>query len=259
EKASEDWNVVIQRTPRDPLSYNGRGSCYKALGNLDAALRDFDKAISLKPGYLKALKNRDAVKSSMAASVSVRQPPAPPLVPEQPAGTTSSLPAGAKPTVPSFPQVGLEPVLPAKVPSGVPVDNSSAGARTADSRTSTSPSAIGGEASLPSSVRANTPSGPLGVCGSVIHHLTGNMYYAFGQYKAAADQYQMAMNDNPADPYAYFRQGNAFTHLGYNQQAMADYEAALRLSPHGNFRPAYVARDRLRSAAARALHNSENR
>jgi tetratricopeptide (TPR) repeat protein len=236
EKAIEDWNIVIQRTPRDPLAYNGRGGCYKALGNLEPALRDFEKAIALKPGYTKAMKNRDAVKSSLAATVSMRQPSAPPGMPEQ-FGTASGARSASNPF--TAPLRGF-PAFPSLMHGGAPVNNSVPAGQ--------SSSSTGTEAAVPPAVHGNTPVGPLSLCGNVVHHLTGNMYFALGQYQAAADQYQMAMADNPGDPYAYLRRANAFARLGNSRLALSDYEDALRLSPH--FRLANMGRDRMRSAMA---------
>ena len=49
---------VIQKHPDDPQAYNMRGSVLADAGNADAALSDFNKAISLDPNYAQAYANR---------------------------------------------------------------------------------------------------------------------------------------------------------------------------------------------------------
>jgi tetratricopeptide (TPR) repeat protein len=49
----------MRRTPRNAMCYNNRGVHYSStLGNHEAALVDFNKAIEIYPGYLKAILNR---------------------------------------------------------------------------------------------------------------------------------------------------------------------------------------------------------
>lgn len=52
------WNDVISRDQTVPLAYNNRGLIYLNEGKNDIALRDFNKAIELKPDYAKAYNNR---------------------------------------------------------------------------------------------------------------------------------------------------------------------------------------------------------
>src|SRR5207244_3949021 len=53
------FTEAIARTPRNALCYNNRAVYYgNELHNPEAALKDFDKAIELYPGYLVAIVNR---------------------------------------------------------------------------------------------------------------------------------------------------------------------------------------------------------
>src|SRR4051812_19013820 len=45
---------VIANNPRDPESYNVRGSAYGRAGQYREALRDFDQAIALNPNFYQA-------------------------------------------------------------------------------------------------------------------------------------------------------------------------------------------------------------
>src|SRR5690349_9795636 len=50
--------AVIQRNPQDPEAYNVRGSAYGRSGKYQDALKDFNKAIELKPNFYQAYSNR---------------------------------------------------------------------------------------------------------------------------------------------------------------------------------------------------------
>ena len=50
--------TVIQSNPRNPESYNVRGSAYGKAGRYKEALKDFDTAIQLDPNYYQAYANR---------------------------------------------------------------------------------------------------------------------------------------------------------------------------------------------------------
>ena len=49
---------VISSNPRDPEAYNVRGSAYGRSGQYQAALKDFNTAIQLKPDFYQAYSNR---------------------------------------------------------------------------------------------------------------------------------------------------------------------------------------------------------
>ena len=51
--------------PQDHVSYNNRGISYKEKGELDRALKDFDKAIELNPDFAEAYNNRGNVYRNM--------------------------------------------------------------------------------------------------------------------------------------------------------------------------------------------------
>jgi hypothetical protein len=53
------WTYVIDKEPeRFPLAYNNRGMVFLKSGQLDKAISDFDRAITLDPQYAKAYYNR---------------------------------------------------------------------------------------------------------------------------------------------------------------------------------------------------------
>ncbi|MCL5022520.1 MAG: tetratricopeptide repeat protein, partial [Nitrospirae bacterium] len=47
------WNYVIDREPRTYFAYNNRGTTLYAMGQLDRAIEDYEKAIALYPAYPK--------------------------------------------------------------------------------------------------------------------------------------------------------------------------------------------------------------
>ncbi len=58
ELALRDYNKAIELKPEYAEHYNNRGNALDDLGDHAQAIRDFDKAIELKPGYAPAYNNR---------------------------------------------------------------------------------------------------------------------------------------------------------------------------------------------------------
>jgi len=54
QAALETSETLIKDYPNEPLLYNIRGACYKALGQLDAAVKSYNKALAIKPDYAEA-------------------------------------------------------------------------------------------------------------------------------------------------------------------------------------------------------------
>lgn len=61
QRAVELLSLAIADRPQDYRYFNDRGVAYKRLGNLEMALADYNKAVSLNPGYTQALNNRGLV------------------------------------------------------------------------------------------------------------------------------------------------------------------------------------------------------
>jgi len=51
QEALDSVETLIKGYPEEPLLYNISGVCYKAVGQLDTAVKSFEKAIALKPDY----------------------------------------------------------------------------------------------------------------------------------------------------------------------------------------------------------------
>src|SRR5881392_831928 len=58
DRAIQDYSIVIERNPRDPVALNNRGVLYEKIRNYDRAIRDFDGAIALNAKYDLAIANR---------------------------------------------------------------------------------------------------------------------------------------------------------------------------------------------------------
>jgi tetratricopeptide (TPR) repeat protein len=56
--ALEDYNRAIELFPEYPVAYNNRGNLLLAIGQLTEAMKDFDRALVLAPGYAAAYSNR---------------------------------------------------------------------------------------------------------------------------------------------------------------------------------------------------------
>jgi tetratricopeptide (TPR) repeat protein len=49
--------ALVKDFPNSPILYNIRASCYKANGQIDASIKDYEKAVTLKPDYAEAYYN----------------------------------------------------------------------------------------------------------------------------------------------------------------------------------------------------------
>ena len=52
------WNNTVENCPRNSRAYNGRGYVLNSKGQYDAAIKDYDKALSLKSDYAAAYSDR---------------------------------------------------------------------------------------------------------------------------------------------------------------------------------------------------------
>jgi 4-amino-4-deoxy-L-arabinose transferase-like glycosyltransferase len=52
------WNYTVLNCPLNHRAYNNRGNAYLAMGQYDAAIKDYDKSIELKPRYANTYDNR---------------------------------------------------------------------------------------------------------------------------------------------------------------------------------------------------------
>ena len=57
QEALNDIKTLINDYPNSAILYNIRASCCKAIGQLDTAVKDYEKALALKPDYAEALYN----------------------------------------------------------------------------------------------------------------------------------------------------------------------------------------------------------
>ena len=61
QEALDAIDTLTKNYPNEPLLYNIRGACYKEIGQLEKAFKNFEKAVSLKPDYTEARNNLDIV------------------------------------------------------------------------------------------------------------------------------------------------------------------------------------------------------
>ena len=54
QEALVDIEALEKDFPNSPLLYNIRAACYKANGQMDDSVKDYEKAITLKPDYAEA-------------------------------------------------------------------------------------------------------------------------------------------------------------------------------------------------------------
>ena len=57
QEALDSVETLIKDYPNEPLLYNISGVCYKAMGQRDAAVKSFEKALAIKPDYADAYNN----------------------------------------------------------------------------------------------------------------------------------------------------------------------------------------------------------
>jgi tetratricopeptide (TPR) repeat protein len=52
QEALDAIDALTKDYPNEPLLYNISGVCYKAIGQLDAAVKSFEKVLAIKPDYI---------------------------------------------------------------------------------------------------------------------------------------------------------------------------------------------------------------
>jgi tetratricopeptide (TPR) repeat protein len=57
QEALVDIEALVKDFPNSPILYNIRASCYKANGQINASIKDYEKAVILKPDYAEAYYN----------------------------------------------------------------------------------------------------------------------------------------------------------------------------------------------------------
>ena len=57
QEALVDIEALVKDFPNSPILYNIRASCYKANGQINASIKDYEKAVTLKPDYAEAYYN----------------------------------------------------------------------------------------------------------------------------------------------------------------------------------------------------------
>jgi len=57
QEALVDIEALVKDFPNSPILYNIRASCYKANGQMDASIKDYEKAVTLKSDYAEAYYN----------------------------------------------------------------------------------------------------------------------------------------------------------------------------------------------------------
>lgn len=67
---------------------------------------------------------------------------------------------------------------------------------------------------------------------AIAHGGLGQVYQRSGQHEQAVDEYNQAIRLNPADPNFQAGRGDAYAALGQPEQALVDYNEAIRLDPN---------------------------
>jgi len=63
QRAIDGFKACLIKNEKHPQSYGNMGLCYAQLGQKEAALSAFDKALEIDPAYEPAIVNRAAVES----------------------------------------------------------------------------------------------------------------------------------------------------------------------------------------------------
>ena len=67
QEALDAVETLTQDYPKEPLLYNISGVCYKAIGQLDDAVKSYEKALALKPDYTEAHNNLDIILKELSS------------------------------------------------------------------------------------------------------------------------------------------------------------------------------------------------
>jgi len=222
------WNHTVLNCPSNHRAYNNRGNAYLAMGQYDAAIKDYDKSIALKPRYANAYDNRGkAYRAEGRYDEAIRDyDKAIKLKPDfEDAFEGRSEAYVAK---------GQQGLVIKDLDKAIALNPSDAKAYNKRGKI------YGGEGRYDEAMKDYEQAIKLNPDLADAYNNRGSAYGNMGQVDAAMGEFDRAIGLDPNFEEAYFNRGSAFSAKGRTEAAIKDYDKAIMLRP--NYPEAYNSR-----------------
>nr|AAR38495.1 TPR repeat protein [uncultured marine bacterium 583] len=223
QEALDSVGALIKEYPNDPLLYNLSGICYKTIGELDEAVKSFEKALAIKPDYtevnynlgltLQDLGQLDAAVKSYEKAIAIKPDYANAC---NNLGVTLQELGQLDTAVKSYEQaIAIKPdFVEAYYNLGVTLQE------------------LG---QLDAAVECYKKALAIKPDYAEAHYNLGNALKDLGQLDAAVKSYEQALAIKPEYANAYFNRGHVLKNLKRLDEALVSYESAIAIKPDIDF------------------------
>jgi tetratricopeptide (TPR) repeat protein len=222
------WNYTVLNCPLNHRAYNNRGNAYLAMGQYDAAIKDYDKSIELKPRYANTYDNRaKAYRAEGRFDEAIRDyDKAIKLKPDSEDAIEGRSEA--------YVAKGQQGAVIKDLDKAIELNPSDAKAYNKRGKI------YGGEGRCDEAIRDYQKAIKLNPDFADAYNNRGSAYGNMGQVDAAIGEFDRAIGLDPNFEEAYYNRGCAYGAKGRIDAAIKDYDKAIRLRP--NYPEAYNSR-----------------
>ncbi len=235
DKAMADFNKAISLNPDHAHAYFNRGSTRIQMRRMEQAIADFDTAIRLKPDFAAAFNNRGIARRH-AGRIEDAIKDYDQAIRLNPAD--SRAPHNRDLAI----VARSSQAAPAKPKGAGTAAKATAGPAPVPKVAAATPESDGKAIASTSKARPDAPKRPkaAGTNEAQAYFNRGTVHVSKGEFDLAVASYDEAIRLNPEYAFAYYNRGMAQFHNGNNEHAIADYTDAIRLRPQ--YANAYHAR-----------------
>jgi tetratricopeptide (TPR) repeat protein len=224
------WNDTVLNCPLNHRAYNNRGNAYLAKGQYDAAIKDYDKSIELKPRYANAYDNRGkAYRAEGRYDEAIRDY-------DKAIRLKPDFEDAYEGRIAAYVAKGQQGVVSKDLDKAIEANPSDAKAYNNRGKIH------GGEGRYDEAIRDYEKAIKLNPDLADAYNNRGSAYGNLGQVDAAIREFDRAIGLDPNFEEAYYNRGCAYSAKGRIDAAIKDYDKAIRLRP--NYPEAYNSRGR---------------
>ncbi len=224
------WDSTVLNCSLNHRAYNNRGNAYLAMGQYDAAIRDYDKSIKLKPWYANAYDNRGkAYRAEGRYDEAIRDY-------DKAIKLKPAFEDAYEGRIEAYVAKGQQGVVIKDLDKAIELNPSDAKAYNNRGKI------YGGEGRYDEAIRDYEKAIKLKPDFADAHNNRGSAYGNMSQVDAAIGEFDTAIELDPNFEEAYYNRGCAYAAKGQIDAAIKDYDKAIRLRP--NYPEAYNSRGR---------------
>jgi tetratricopeptide (TPR) repeat protein len=228
QEALSASETLINDYPNTPLLYNISGACYKALGQLDAAIKRYEQALAIKPDYADAHYNLAIILKELGQlEAAVKRY-------EQALAIKPNFVEAHSNLGNTLQKLGQLEAAVKRYEQALAIKPDYADAHYNLGNT------LKELGQLEEAVKSYEQALAIKLDYAEAHSNLGNTLQKLGQLEAAVKRYEQALAIKPDYAEAHYNLGNTLKELGQLEEAVKRYEQALAIKPdyadaHGNF------------------------